>query len=214
MRKFLVRAAVVLVLVAGLAYLFMKTAQNVVSEPYTVRQEHLREWTIETNDSQNPLDGVVVLRPPHAMPAMVAQQVFLRRMESMITPNVHGIPLVLRSEFDGVFAAVASLDDLAAVAEEAGLRSDPFVATCLGARRAGSSDTGQIFFILFESPAFDQFRQGIGALLETRGGNRDVYDAAALRPLLVITASGRTLQGWIPTRQKPEEDCVAPVEFE
>jgi hypothetical protein len=214
MRKFLVRAAVVLVLIAGLAYLFMKTAQDVVSEPYSVRQEHLREWTIEIRDSQDPLDGVVVLRPPHAMPAMVAQQIFLRRMEGMITPTVHAIPLVLRREFDGVFDAVASLDDLAAVAEEAGLRSAPFVPTCLGARREGSSDAGQIFFILFESPAFDQFRQGIGALLETRGGNRDVYAADSLRPLLVINASGNTLRGWIPTRQNPEEDCVAPVEFE
>jgi hypothetical protein len=214
MRKFLVRAAVVLVLIAGLAYLFIKTAQDVVSEPYSVRQKHLREWTVETRDSQGPLDGVVVLRPPHAMPAMIAQQIFLRRMEGMITPAVHAIPLVLRSEFDGVFATVASLDDLAAVAEEAGLRSAPFVPTCLGARREGSSDAGQIFFILFESPAFDQFRQEIGALLETRGGNRAVYDADSLRPLLVINASGNSLRGWIPTRQNPEEDCVSPVELE
>ena len=214
LRKLLVRTAAVIIIVSSLGFLFVKTAKDAESEAYTIRREHLQNWTIVTNAAREPQSAVLTLRPPPTMPTMISQQIFLRRMEGLITPNIHGIPLLLRSEFDKAFAAIASVSELVTIAENIWLTSEPLIPHCLGARTTGTTRTNQIFFVLFESQAFNRFRKEIGTLLETRSGRLNAYHATTLHPALVITASGNSLQDWSPTQPNPKQDCLAPLRIE
>ena len=213
-RKLLVRTTLVIIVVSSLGFLFIKTAKDAASEAYTIRREHLQNWTVVTNEAREPQSAVLILRPPPIMPTMISQQIFLRRMEGLIAPNIHGIPLLLRSEFDKAFATIASVTELATIAENIRLTSEPFIPHCLGARDAGTTRANQIFFVLFESQTFTRFRKEIGTLLEARGGQPNTYHATTLHPALVINASGNSLEGWSPTQQNPEEDCLAPLRIE
>ena len=214
LRKFLVRTAAVIIIVSSVGFLFVKTARDAESEAYTIPREHLQNWTVVTNAAREPQSAILILRPPPTMPTMISQQIFLRRMEGLITPNMHGIPLLLRSEFDKAFAAIASVSELATIAENIGLASEPLIPHCLGARHTGTTRANQIFFVLFESQTFNRFRKEIGTLLETRGGQLNAYHATTLHPALVITASGNSLRDWSPTQQNPREDCLAPLKVE
>ena len=213
-RKILIRTVVVALVGAGLAYLLVATARDVGSEPYLVRQEQMRGWTVAIDDAPLPESGLIVLTPPHAMPAMLVQQIFNRRMEALLTPTMHGLPLLLRREFEEAFSEVATPDELVALAVETGLESASFTPGCLGARRAGASQSDRVFYVPFEAEAFHQFRNALDQLLESRGGDRAAYSAGAVPPLLVLTATGRALREWVPTEQYVADDCLAPVAFE
>ena len=213
MRRLLFRIAAVLVAVAGLTLLVLKTARDAEAEPYAVRTAHLRGWTVATDAGRVHLGAVLLLRPPSEMPMLLAEQIFHRRMEGLITPTGFGIPLILRHEFDRALAAVASPEDLADLAAATNVAAAPLTPACLGVRSAGGTERGQFFFLLFDAPAITGFRREVAKLLETRSGGT-AFDPDALPPVLLVTSSARSLRSWSPTTGRLADDCIAPVVVE
>ncbi|MGE0464246.1 MAG: hypothetical protein AB7Q16_22995 [Vicinamibacterales bacterium] len=114
----LVKVAVILVLLAGVAYLFMRSLDVTRAEPYTVRAEHLGSWALTPDPGAEGDRAVLALAPPAELPLRLFRQVFSRAGESLSTPNMPGIALVLASELAGTALPV---DGLVALAREAGL---------------------------------------------------------------------------------------------
>ncbi len=141
---------------------------------------------------------------------MLFRQVFSRGMESLSSPVNGAVPLVARGEFDRVFAGRVSQDALAQTARAAGLESAALQPRCVAYRRISEpGDTRQLYFLLFDSPAFEKFRADLASLLDAQ--TRAAYDPAALSPVLLIGSSDPTFSRWLPLRATPESDCVAPV---
>src|SRR5476649_1855217 len=66
MKRVLIKLVIILVVLGGLGYLFVRSAQNVRSEPYEVERARLSGWTLAidtTADASGVLLGLVRLRP-------------------------------------------------------------------------------------------------------------------------------------------------------
>lgn len=214
-RNSLVKVVAALAVFTGLGFLFLKTVRDARAEPYTVRREHLRNWTVAVAETQNSMGAVVALRPPPELPSSLFQQIFRRSMESLISPGNAGVPLILRSEFESAFAGVVSVDDLAAVGTEAGLASATIAPVCLVVRRmTGPREARQIFLLLVEVPGFDRFRDEAARLLAARGGQRAAFDPEAVSPMLAVAGSDNDFQSRGPLSADAARECVAPVEPE
>jgi hypothetical protein len=208
--RVLVKVVGALVLVAGVGFLIMRTAQSSRSEPYTLPPEALiGPWTlsIETSSaSSEPTLPVLVLRPPSALTQALFDQTFKRAMESMSAPETQGIPLVLQGELDRAGPGRLSPDELIAIARRAGLDAVAPTARCVGHRHLPEPDTRQqVFFAIFDSPAFVTFRK---ELAERLGPSAD---AAFVSPVLIIGTVESSMQRWLPLRTDPETDCLAPI---
>jgi hypothetical protein len=209
--RLLIKIALVLVVLAGLGFLFMRTVTGTRAEPYTVPGESLRNWRIVLEPASAGSEPLLALRPPPDLVTGLFGQVFKRVMESMNAPEAPGIPLLLKGEFDRAFAGRVTPAALAASAREAGLDAAPLVPLCLGHRRVSEvSSTKQLYFVLFDAPAFARFRTRIGALLG-EGTPRSEFDPALLSPVLFIAVSESTFSYWLPLHVDPKTDCVAPI---
>lgn len=202
------KIVVAVAVLAALGFLFMRSVHDARSTPYTVPPRLLRGWTVTFEPASSPSAPVLVLRPPEELMGGLFNQVFRRAMESLSAPAGPGIPLVLKGEFDRAFAGHVAADALATAAERAGLGAATLEPRCLGYRRVSSSDaTRQLYFALFDAPAFQRFRQQLGALA---GGGAD-FDPAALSPVLFVAASQRDFDRWMPFRLDVKADCIAPL---
>jgi hypothetical protein len=209
--RVLVKVVGALVLVAGVGFLIMRTAKSSRSEPYTLPAEALvGPWTLSVessapNDPTSTLP-VLVLRPPTALTHALFDQTFKRAMESMGAPETQGIPLVLQGELERAGAGRPSPDELVTLARRAGLDAVAPAARCVGHRHLPEPDTRQqVFFAIFDSPAFVTFRK---ALAERLGPSAD---AALVSPVLIIGTVESSMQRWLPLRAEPETDCLAPI---
>jgi hypothetical protein len=123
------------------------------------------------------------------------------------------VPLLLRGEFDRSFAGHMAPDALLAAARNAGLGGRPLVPRCLAYRRNSVvGSTRQLFYLLFDMPAFAQFRHvladravGVGAV---------AYDPLSLSPALVIATAQSNAEDWSPLAANETADCKAPVTVE
>jgi hypothetical protein len=209
-----VKAAIAVVGLCLLAFLFVRSVRDSKATPYVIPADAMRGWTLEIGDGAEPTDPVLMLLPPAVFSRSLFGQVFKRIMESMDTPAIPAIPLLLRREFDRSFAGRISPDALAAAARTAGLDERAFVPVCLAHRRASDpGQTRQVYFVLFDAPAFERFRDQLAARAHdgTAGPSGDGFDAAALSPLLFVAASGSTFSHWLPLRANPATDCVSPI---
>ena len=205
----LIKVVVVLGVLGGLGFMFVRSAQDAREVPYTIDPAHLQNWTLSLESAPLPAAPMLVLRPPPELAPSMFRQVFSRGMESLSAPNVPAIPLLLRSEFESAFGGRLPADALLATARAAGLESATFTPRCLAHRRVSDPGvTRQLFFVLFDAPGFDQFRRQIASLPEASGG---AFDSVALSPVLFIGASQDSLNRWLPLRADPEGDCVAPI---
>jgi hypothetical protein len=204
--RLLVKVAGALAVVAGVGFLIMQTARSSRSEPYSVPPEALQPWTLSIEVSSAPNDAVLMLRPPMALTTALFDQTFKRSMESMRAPETAGIALALQGELERAGSERISPDELLEIARRAGLASVAPAARCLGHRRLPEPDTRQqVFFAIFDSPAFKTFRQE----LATRLGPS--LDAGFLSPVMLV-GTVESLQGrWLPLHVDPEKDCVAPI---
>jgi hypothetical protein len=198
----------------ALAFLFLKTLRETRSEPYTIRREYLHNWVIAPGAPGDSLGASLALRPRPELSMNLSRQVFQRTMESSVSPSEPGIPLVLRSELDGVPAGRVSPEQLAAVAAQTGLASATLEPICLGARRTSGAGPRQIFFVVFEFPAFERFRHEVARLIGSNDGQHVAFDPAALSPILIVSASDGDFRAWLPLKAERVGDCVAPVEPE
>ena len=79
-------------------------------------------------------------------------------------------------------------------------------------RRVSNPDrTRQLYFLLFDAPPFQRFREQIATLLDAAAGGHLDYDPAALSPVLFVAATDTEFNRWLPMKANPAVDCVAPI---
>jgi hypothetical protein len=205
----LVKVGIGLALLAGIAVLFVRSLGDTRAEPFTVRAAELEGWSLVTDASAAADQALVALAPPPELPMRLFRQVFSRAGESLTTPTRPGIPLVLAAELGGAAIPAA---ELAAMAEQAGVGRAPVRPSCMGYRRESKPGaTRQLYFVLFDMPAFASFRQALSARVASMGGTG--FDPAGLSPVMPLAAQPDFAR-WMPLAADPASDCMAPVTVE
>ena len=207
-----VKLAVGLVAIGGLAYLFLRSVSDTRSEPYLVPAAHLAGWTLAIEESASqPTSPVLVLQPPREFAGEWFRQVFARAMESMKGSSSAAVPIVLQGEFELALAASSTPATLLSAAREAGLETATFTPRCLAVRRISEpGGTRQVYFVIFEAPAFERFRERIA--IESQAADApNPINPAALSPVMIIGATDANLNRWLPIAARPDTDCVAPI---
>ncbi|HEY2899796.1 MAG TPA: hypothetical protein VGL59_04405 [Polyangia bacterium] len=208
-----IKALVALGVLAVAALMFVRTIRTTLSEPYALPAADLRGWTLAFAEGTGPTDPYLVLRGPTDVPVELSHQLFKRSMESLSSPAVTVVPLLLRGEFERSFAGHMTPEELLATARNAGLGSRPLVPRCLAYRRNSVvGSTRQLFYLLFDMPAFAQFRH---VLAGRAGGIGTVaFDPLSLSPATVIATVQSTAEDWFPLAADETADCKAPVNIE
>ena len=208
------KVALWLVALSALAVLFLRSAQNAREAPFTVEREGVASWTLVSEPDRDALGAWLVLHPPPRLTPSLGRQIFSRAGESINYPNPPSMPLVLRSEFDEALAGGLTSDAVVSLARTAGLESPTFEPRCMGRRRVSEpGSTRTVFFIVFDAPAFGQFRQALAAQLRSAGG-QSAFDPAALSPALIVAATDENFRRWLPLGVNPDADCMAPIEVQ
>ena len=208
-RSWLIKVALGVVAVAGLAVLFVRSAQSTRAEPYDVRRERLQRWTLALEEPAAPSGVLLALRPQREFASTLFSDLFSRTGESITGPVPVQMPLVLRNEIDPRAAAELSADGLVTLARESGMESTIPQPKCMAHRRISAPGvTRQVYFVLFEMPAFGAFRQQLAPRVREAGGT---LDPAALSPAVIIAASDARFSDWQPLRGDAQQDCVAPI---
>ena len=209
--KRLLQATAAVVIAAGVAFLFVRSAQETRSEPYTANPGHLRGWTLALDAAPDTSGVVLGLRPPQALAPDLFRQVFTRAMESLTAPASYAMPLILQQEFEQAFKGRVEPDALLTAARDAGLEASAIEPVCLAHRRESEPGaTRQLYFAVFRVPAFQPFRRKAAALLSDAGASPG-YNPLALSPVLVIGASDAGFRRWLPLPADPQVYCVAPI---
>ena len=208
-RSVLIKVAVGATAILGLGFLFVRSALNVQSSPYTVAASHVAPWRLALESPASPSGALLVLQPPQAMANDLFGQIFSRMSESLRGPNPAAMPLLLRGEFERALSGSATPDALLALAREAGLESAAPALRCLATRRISQPGiTRQIYVALFDFPAFQAFRQTVR---QRSASSADAFDPAALSPAVIVAATDADFDSWLPIRMQPESDCLAPI---
>ena len=209
--KLLVKVIVVLALLGGFLYMFLHTAQDVRSEPYTTRRQYLQPWTLSIEPATRSTSPRLVVRPPQEFASGLFGQVFQRMMESMKGSVGSGMPLVLRDEYELALAGRYTPQALLEAARAAGVESSAMTPVCVAVRRISEPGlTRQMYFVIFDAPAVVAFRQQLAKDLEAAPGFT-VFDPAALSPVMIIGASDAEFDLWLPIQAIVDTDCVAPI---
>ena len=210
--KRLLQVTAAVVIAGGVAYLFVRSAQDTRSEPYTVNPDHLRGWTLALDAAPDTSGVVVALRPPQPLAPALFQQVFTRAMESLAAPASPAMPLILQQEFEQAFKGRVGADVLLTAARDVGLEMTSLEPVCLAHRRESEPGaTRQLYFAVFRAPAFQAFRSKARALLGEAGAASAGYNPLALSPLVIIGASDAGFRRWLPLPADPQAYCVAPI---
>ena len=211
-RSALVKVLVGLAALAVFAFLFMRSLQSTRGAPFTIDANDLTGWTLVVQPPDDPFGAWLTVRPPARFATALGRELFARGGESVNYPNPAGIPLLLRSEFTSAFAGTVAPDRVAALAGEAGVAADAWAPRCMGYRRVNEPRGPRAaYFVLFEAPAFDRFRQALATALRDAGGDTSAFDPAALSPALIVAALDGEFDYWMPLRAHAENDCMAPV---
>jgi len=196
------------ILVLGL--LFVRSALNVQSAPYTVTSSHMTPWTLALETPSSPSGALLVLRPPQELATDLFGQIFSRMSESLTGPNPVAMPLLLRGEVDRSLPD-ATPDALLALARETGLEATAPAIRCLAMVRISQPGvTRQMYAALFDAPAFQAFRQAVRQRWPA-SGTGPAFDPAALSPAVIVAATDANFDSWYPIRMQPESDCLAPI---
>jgi hypothetical protein len=176
--------------------------------PYSVDEAALSGWTLV---SSAPGDAAVVaLQPPAQLSTDLFQQVSART-QSLTPPPRPSVPLVLESEYSESLQGVLGIDDILRVAREAGLEAARFEPICLGQQRESTAGaSGRFFFVVFDAPAFDDFRQLLTPLHPEHAGTGD-FDPRAVRLVLPVAAADTNVAQRWPTVTAQGVDCLATV---
>jgi len=200
----LIKVAIVLLVLAGGGWLFVRSARDARAEPYQIAASHLQGWTLGIDTAADSQGSVVSLRPPPELPMNLFRQLFSRQMESMGTPSMPGIPLALRQELP----ATLTPDQVLALAQLAGLDRATMTPTCIGYRRVSAMGvTRQLYYVLFMVSGFDAFRAALAQQADPG------FKPEALSPVLMMAAQP-DFTGWMPIGADAARDCVAPVTVE
>ena len=205
------KAVIALVALAVLGWLFWRTVQSSLAEPYVIDAVMVSEWTLALRGPMQPGAGLLVLQPSDQLRAELFQQIFNRTMESMTSPTVAAMPLVLQSEYRDALGSVLTPPDVLETAEESGLAAATPVPVCIGVvRREGAGTTRQLYYALFEASAVGRFREALARRYAAAGGSGGFQPDGF--PLVVpLAASDADFASWWPLDVSPESDCLAPL---
>ena len=210
-RSGLIKAAVGLVALAVVGVLFVRSARSVRAEPFKVPRDRLARWTLAIEPPSSPSGALLELRPQRELAATLFNEVFARSGESLSGPVPAAMPLILQSELDARTAGALSAEALLALARAAGFESAPFEPRCMAHRRVSAPGVvRQVYFVLFDLPAFDEFRRQVSQRLRDAGASS--FDPAAQSPALIVAASDAAFSRWLPLRADADKECFAPIE--
>ena len=209
--KRLVKILVLLGLAGVLGFLFIRSVRGTRAEPYTIPPGSLDGWTLAFQAPASANDAGFVLHVPAELTRAVFDQVFKRTMESMSMSGTPSVPLLTQRELDGPLAGRLTPEAITAIARDSGLLA-PFVPRCLAHRRVSeTTSTQQLYFMLFDAPAFTRFRDAIAARVRDGATAPGAFDPTALSPVLFIGVSESIFGRWMPLRADPQADCFAPI---
>ena len=210
MKRLLVKTVLIVAALGVLGWLFVRSAQDVRSEPYEIARDGLAGWTLALDPAPDRSGIVLGLQPDKTTAATLFSRVFARSGESLSGPAPASIPIVLQSEFDRARAGVMTPEALLASARAAGLESSAFEPRCMALRRvSGPGVLRQVYFIRFDWPAFAAFRRRVADEMRAAGGAG--IDPAALSPVMIIAASDAAFNRWLPLNEESASDCLAPM---
>jgi hypothetical protein len=210
MKRTLIKVAIVLLVIAAIGFAFMRSVRSTREAPYTVDAAHLQAWTFAIEPGNAPTSTLIAIRPPREMAATLFRQLFTRHAESFNGPTFPSVPLLLQDEFNRSFAGRATSGELLELARSSGLDASAFTPRCMAYRRDSAPGvTRQLYFVVFDAPAFERFRQQ----LATRAAPDSGFDPAALSPVMFVAASDANFGQWLSVRVN-DNDCVAPMSVE
>jgi hypothetical protein len=212
MRKMLPKAAIAILVLAGLSWLFLKTVRDTNAEPYVVDPAELTGWTLALESPEQGGPALLALQPPVPLVAQVFRQIFERSGVSLAGPNRASMPVVLNAEYEAALKSVLSAEELLDLSRKAGLEMERMQPVCMGIVRVSSGGpTVQRFFMVFESLGFQRFREELARLHKAREGTA-TFDAAALRPIVPVASFAPDFQQWQwPLRFDQAADCQTPL---
>jgi hypothetical protein len=209
--KTLVKIAIVGAVLAGFFYLFVRSARDVLAEPYVANRQHLEGWTLALETPATPTSPILVVRTSQAFANGLYKEIFSRMMESMSSSTASGVPVILGGEYELALAGRYSPDALLQAARSAGLESAGFTPVCVAARRVSEpGGTRQVHFVIFNAPAFVAFRKQIVQDLQPPP-DAGAFSATSLSPVLIVAATDPNFDRWLPISTTAEQDCVAPI---
>ena len=210
MKRVLIKAGIMVVLLGAVGWLFVRSARSVRSEPYEIARGRLTGWTLAIDPAPDASGVLLGLQPDKQTAAMLFGQVFARSGESLSGPVPAAIPLVLQREFDRDRAGTLTPEALLTSARAAGLESSMFEPRCLAQRRISDPGiTRQVYFVRFDWPALDTFRRQTTQLMRSSGGSG--LDPAALSPIMIVAGSDSAFGRWLPLKAENADDCLAPI---
>lgn len=205
------KAGIALVALAVLGWLFWQTVQSSLAEPYLVDAGMVAEWTLALRGPMQPGAGLLVLQPSDQLRAELFQQIFNRTMESMTSPTVAAMPLVLHAEYRDALGSVLAPSDVLQVAEESGVAAATPAPVCIGVvRREGSGTTRQLYYAIFDAPEVGLFRQALARRYAEAGGTA-AFEPDGIPLVVPIAASDADFASWWPLDVSAESDCLAPL---
>lgn len=212
-RSIAIKILIFVAVIAGIGFLFVRSANQTRSEPYTVQRRQLANWTVSTELSIDSNGAVLALRPQPELAPALFRDVFSRMMESLTAPTPAAMPLLLQSEFAKAFEGRVTMEAVVSAARQAGLESQAVEPLCMASRRISEpGSTRQVHFLLFDAPAFVRFRQQLLAMATAAGAGASDFDPLAMSPIVIIAASDTAFSRWLPLRADATRDCVAPIE--
>jgi hypothetical protein len=204
-----VRIAVAVALVGVVGWLFVRSARSTLAEPYLVDAAGLTGWTLVAVPSGRPDSASLLLQPPAQLTGELFRQIFQRSMLSLTAPPMPGIPLLLQSEYGPDVRKIVAPEEVLEMAREAGLEDTPLSPVCVGVRQEPfEGRSRQLFYAVFEIPAFERFRSGIAKRIEEGGGPS--LEPARLGPVLPVAATDGDVS--VPVAvERGAADCQAPL---
>lgn len=200
---------IVLVLAVVVSALVWVILRNKASVPYEAAGGALSGWTIVVGAAGDP--WVVALEPPRPLTMSLFEQLSRKVDVALVAPERPALPLVLQSEYNDALQGVYGIDSIVRIARDAGIESAQFEPVCVAHRldRRGSP-ARELFFVLFDSPAFRQLRQDLAPNHPEHAGI-GVYDPSTLTPVLAIAGTDLDFASWWPLIPDPPTDCQAPL---
>ena len=210
----LLKLGIAAIVIAVFGLLFVRSLRQTATAPYGLNQAAMTDWRLALARPDESSVAVLSLRLPQNSARTLFEQIFQRSMQSLSALDPPLVPLVLTSEFNIALRRVWSDSDLLAQAEKAGLLATGFAPVCLAVRREQHDGRPrELYFVLFDAPAFDKFRDELARLFVERGGERGTFDPLALSPMMLIAATDSDFASWLPLRANREGDCRAPIEL-
>jgi hypothetical protein len=176
--------------------------------PYSVSETALSGWKVVPGPPGDA--AVVALQPPPQLSADLFRQVSARTKEALVAPEQPLIPLVLLDEYSDSLQGVLSVDDIIGIAEGSGLDAARFEPVCVAERTGPRGGHDDQFYVLFEAPAFVDFRQQLTPLFPEHAGGL-AYEPGSLNMVLPVAATDQELARRAAAVINQQTECVAAI---